>query len=139
MTALLNTNKRSSIGDDESDFGYDFSAEEEQLLIQLATQAPSSDQRESPLRPDDKSSVTIDSLPGRTESVISDAALHELENTYVPMLGTGVVSFPDTGAQAAAAEPRLRTTSPSDSAGKDIIYPDCMYSSHVGGGSGLTD
>lgn len=55
--------------DSDSDFGYDFSVEEEELLAQLTSANPTAPRQQSP--PQDAKLAVIDSVPGRSDKFVT--------------------------------------------------------------------
>jgi hypothetical protein len=109
----------------DSDFGYDFSPEEERLLIQLA----SANHNPAPvLRDFDDAASVIDSVPGKTDSVAGDhAATFELDGSVraQPVHDGQTTSTGLPALESAAALP-----SPL-SLNEDISYPDRKWQTTV--------
>ena len=117
--------------DSDSEFGYDFSVEEEELLLQLAAKNP------QPLHPPnyqskfdikDKATLAIDSVPGKTESIFGD---DHIENDNLQTSGsesTETLRFHTEKRPVNSAPSNLPTLAPAASIDQDISYPDCMYS-----------
>ncbi|KAF4976997.1 hypothetical protein FZEAL_6417 [Fusarium zealandicum] len=102
MAAVLMTQ------DSDNEFGYDFSAEEEELLLQLTSNKnPSAAQHNARI-------AAIDAVPGRTDSLLGQDVSFDVTNPAPVGLG---------GIQAAA--PRLSgLQTPPAALGQDIFYPD---------------
>ena len=113
--------------DSDSEFGYDFSPEDEEALIQLASADPTPATRHQPA-----ATSVIDAVPGKTESVAGDdvAILNDVR-THAP--GThahrGLISTAGDPARARRGQAAQAQTLPSPvSLNQDVAYPDCMSS-----------
>lgn len=123
MAALLSLDLES-----DSEFGYDFSPEDEEALIQLASVNSHPATRRAP-----DIGTVIDSVPGKTESISGDknAPLHaERNHTYAhghrgpPSRDSAPTVCASRATAAQSAQPR---SLPSPvSLHEDVAYPDCM-------------
>ncbi|KAI6759390.1 hypothetical protein HG530_010070 [Fusarium avenaceum] len=109
--------------DSDNEFGYDFSAEEEELLFQLASKkdglvAPPSNERLS----------AIDAVPGRTDSLLGHDVAAEIGSTAAP--GLEHLQSAQTSNLYRGQAFHLREASsglptpPTGSSVKDVCYPD---------------
>lgn len=107
--------------DSDSEFGYDFSPEEEQLLLQLGSQNGASSHVDpachsrapatvNEILVSGTSIAAIDCVPGKTDSVFGDDASTSLEDASLAVLEFNGPSPPDgVGRSEAVAEPLLRS------------------------------
>lgn len=109
--------------DSGSEFEYDFSPEEEHLLLQLASQPPASllPRHLGSARLESEISATIDSVPDRTATVAGES--------LGPILQNGVYGFSSEGAPLAQGV--LPTVSPLIPIPHDVSYPNCTYGSET--------
>jgi hypothetical protein len=108
--------------DQDSDFGYDFSPDEEQLLLQLASNGPPLLQTASSLD-ENKTDTLIDALPAKADPITeaNQASSHAENVTSAP----DVVSTTALGETTAdAITHSLSLSVPSCG---QVSYPDCMY------------
>lgn len=112
--------------DSDNEFGYDFSAEEEELLFQLASEkdglvAPRSNERLS----------AIDAVPGRTDRLLSHDVANDIGSTPAP--GLEHLQSAQTGNLYRGQAFHLREASsglptpPTGSSIDDVSYPDCTW------------
>lgn len=106
----------------DSEFDFDFSPEEEQLLLQLASNTPAGATRlgESSL------SIVIDSVPGKTDSVAGDDTTVDFKDGRDHRLGDRVASGPE-GAEDVS---RLPALSPPLPLHEDVSYPNRTSGTH---------
>lgn len=112
--------------DSDNEFGYDFSAEEEELLFQLASENNNDTTPHNNAR-----LAAIDAVPGRTDCLLDHDGFSTVGNT------TGSVSDrPQTGQSSdlyrgQAFNQRESSsglpTPPAASSIEDVSYPDCMW------------
>lgn len=98
--------------DSDSDFGYDFSAEEEELLIQLA-----SNPRAAPV----SGTAVIDTVPGKTD-VISGEHAAILQSSSVAL---ELQLQNDPTSRAIPPEVESRDLGSLAALDADVSYPDC--------------
>lgn len=103
--------------DSDSDFGYDFSVEEEELLAQLASANPTAPRQQSP--PQDAKLAVIDSVPGRSDKFVTKGGTAEPRDLPALGLESPQPRYEQTPATFA---PASSATQPS----KDVWYPDRM-------------
>lgn len=108
--------------DTDSDFGYDFSPEEEQLLLQLASSDPATAR--------DETSAVIDAVPGKTDSIAGD-----IEDAYTPGLGQRLASQSGGGAFRVPGD----DAPPAVSLNEDVRYPNRTLRHPQMASLGLTD
>ncbi|KAH7016909.1 exonuclease V a 5' deoxyribonuclease-domain-containing protein [Ilyonectria destructans] len=101
--------------DSDSDFGYDFSVEEEELLAQLASANPTAPRQQSP--PQDAKLAVIDSVPGRSDKFVTRDG--KAEPRDLPALGLESPQ-PRYEQTPATFAPASSTIQPD----KDVWYPD---------------
>lgn len=114
--------------DSDNEFGYDFSAEEEELLFQLASKkdglvAPPSNEKLS----------AIDAVPGRTDSLLGHDVAAEIRSTATPdmeHLQSAQTSnrnlYRGQAFHLREASSGLPTP-PTGSSVEDVCYPDCTW------------
>lgn len=120
MAALLNH-------DSDSEFGYDFTSEDEALLIQLASTEPNP--AAAGPRPGVTRTSVIDTVPARTDSDCGhDVATFRNARNDAPRNRDGsrvLLRGPSHGAEAGLeTQPRILPTPVS--LDEDVTYPDCM-------------
>ncbi|CAM1511759.1 Fc.00g092720.m01.CDS01 [Cosmosporella sp. VM-42] len=104
--------------DNESEFGYDFSAEEEQLLLQLAANKSGSSHMQSTVNNPDHVRLAIDSVPEKAHSVFSDD-VSDFGSTKAS--GSGST---ETTRLAITAHSVLPSLAPAALFDQDVSYPD---------------
>ena len=107
--------------DNDSEFGYDFSAEEEELLHQLASSKSGSSHLQSTVNKPNHARVAIDSVPEKAHSVYGDN-VSDFGSIKVPGSESTATAWP-----AASTESILPSLAPAASFDQDVNYPDCMF------------
>ncbi|KAF7542257.1 hypothetical protein G7Z17_g11736 [Cylindrodendrum hubeiense] len=110
--------------DSDSEFGYDFSVEEEELLAQFASDHPTAPRQPPP--PRDSKLAAIDSVPGRSEhNVVSGDVT--AEPRHLPALGLEDAKPAHSVDRTPATVADMPDLPPAPSAiphAKDVWYPD---------------
>lgn len=110
--------------DDDSDFGYNLSPEDEDLLLDLASQSQPRHPADLSLDAVAHGDVVIDAVPGKTQVIVGDAAAALSSGSNAPLVARENSS---TGAIPPEVESR---DLPSPFAfGNSTAYPDCTSSS----------
>lgn len=102
----------------DSDFGYDFTPEDEQLLLQLSSNAAHVSALPS------ATSVTgvIDTVPGRTEIITSRSATDSNHKNVAT-----IVHRDDNVPSILPPEVQPRSIASPLALSEDVAYPDCMW------------
>lgn len=111
--------------DSDDEFDYDFSAEEEELLLQLASKNPAHPAQQSVFEEGNYAKLAIDSVPGQTESVFGDDNLDRGETRPFGSGGAQAVQH-QNNQLATSALPKVPVLEPPASSDQDVSYPDCM-------------
>lgn len=107
--------------DSDSEFGYDFTPEDEEALILLASADPTPATRHPPA-----ATSVIDAVPGKTDSIAGDdVAILDNARTHVPKKYANRGPLTDPGARGDKAAQSRILPSPV-SLNQDVTYPDCM-------------
>ncbi|KAK7403081.1 hypothetical protein QQX98_011146 [Neonectria punicea] len=104
--------------DSDSEFGYDFSVEEEDLLIQLASNNPTTPRLPPP--PPDVKLAVIDSVPGRTDHFVKQDVAAEHKSPPGFGMARTTAAYPK---QVTVDVPQL-PPAPVAPPGNDVYYPD---------------
>lgn len=115
------------IPDSDDEFDYDFSAEEEQLLLQLGSKNPVPPVQQPSLEKDNYAKLAIDSVPGQTERVFGD---DDFDRGHPRTLGSGSAQTSQShhNMLAISALPKVPGLEPPASFDQDVSYPDCTWS-----------
>lgn len=114
--------------DSDNEFGYDFSVEEEELLLQLTSKSPQPPKRPSVFGVKDSAKAAIDLVPGKTESVFGDEV--SLENGSLQAFDSDSTETLRNRSEKRPADTGLSNIAkigPGASVDQDISYPDCMW------------
>ncbi|KAF7553441.1 hypothetical protein G7046_g7096 [Stylonectria norvegica] len=114
-----------TMAESDGEFDYDFSAEEEHLLLQLASNHPDSHPLQAP--PRDDAILAKDSVPGKSESVFGDGGDFDFKNLAAGS-GSSQTTRPGTSKLLdKAAQSEQTPLSPGASINQDISYPDLSH------------
>lgn len=105
--------------DVESDFDYDFSPEEEQLLLQLASNTPATQPLPEPVPEEPNPRVAVDLVPGKTDSIADDEAA-------LALLDASSHGLDQHLAPSAIGEALQVTREDTLTLNEDVRYPNCI-------------